>query len=109
MDDQRLINTDWLKSQYKGSIKELLEIYKKENDECLERINLALKEEGFDEIRSIAHKMKGSSRIIGAFTIENLSIRIESSSDPDTLKQLVTELATTYSNLKVEIASLLNQ
>ncbi len=103
MSDQKIIDTDWLKSQYKGNMKDLLVIYKKENDECMLRIQQAMQSQNHDDIRAVAHKMKGSSRIIGAFIVEDLANLIEKTFDPDQIKLKVSELEENYTMLIREI------
>lgn len=107
MSDQKVIDTNWLKSQYKGNMKDLLVIYKKENDECMLRIQHALNSKDHDDIRAIAHKMKGSSRIIGAFVVEGLANHIEKTFDPAELQSKVTQLQENYKDLIREIDSLI--
>lgn len=109
MSDQKVLDTAWLKSQYKGNMKDLLVIYKKENDECMLRIQNALDSQDYDDIRAVAHKMKGSSRIIGAFAVEELANLIEKTLDDKEIQQKVTDLKNNYTLLIREIDSLLTR
>ncbi|MBV6640568.1 MAG: Hpt domain-containing protein [Cyclobacteriaceae bacterium] len=88
-------------------MKDLLVIYKKENDECMLRIQNALDSQDYDDIRAVAHKMKGSSRIIGAFAVEELANLIEKTLDDKEIQQKVTDLKNNYTLLIREIDSLL--
>ncbi|XOV95174.1 MAG: Hpt domain-containing protein [Bacteroidota bacterium] len=106
MDDKKLIDTDWLKSQYRGNMYELLTIYKRENDECVSRMQSSLKAGDHDDVRAVAHKMKGSSRIIGAFSIEDLANLIERTFDVSEMESKVAELQEHYVRLRVEIDKL---
>ena len=108
MSDLKVIDTDWLQSQYKGNMKDLLVIYKKENDECMLRIQHSIESHNHDDIRAIAHKMKGSSRIIGAFVVESLANHIEKTFDTEELKSKVIELQENYKKLIHEIDLLIS-
>ncbi len=107
MNDKQLIDIAWLTSQYRGNMEELLMIYITENDECMVRIDDAMKEDRHDDVRAVAHKMKGSSRIVGAFVIEELANSLEKTIDPSEVKSKVAELRDIYGKLKVEISHIL--
>ncbi len=109
MSDQKVLDTAWLKSQYKGNMKDLLIIYKNENNDCMLRIQKALESQDYDDIRAVAHKMKGSSRIIGAFAVEELANIIEKTIENEEIRQKVDKLQHNYKALIREIDLLISQ
>lgn len=72
MDKYEIINIDFIKSNYKDDldfIPELMEVYLVKSREKIEKLKTALLNSDGEDIRSIAHYLKGS---VGAFGAKSL-------------------------------------
>lgn len=107
MTDDSLIDMEWLRRHYQGDTEQLLQIYLRENDDCITRIREALEKKDLEDVKAVAHKMKGSSRIIGAFSIEKLADQIENLPLDHEYRHLVEDLQIQYGKIRQKLIAIL--
>ncbi len=79
--------------------KQALEIFIEDSDEGFEHLN----EKDPDGIKKFAHKIKGSSGMLGAKKLHDLAGKIETDLDDMDLGKSVQELKNTYAELRAYI------
>lgn len=76
--------------------KQALEIFVEDTDESFRLLN----ESDSADVKRIAHKIKGSSGMLGAMKLHDLAAKIESNLDHMDLAQSVCELKESYHELR---------
>jgi len=85
---------------------ELLSIFTKSIPDKINELKTAWESEDFEDIKRIAHSIKGSASTIGALVMQDISLKVEESAktlDAEESIQLINELNTAFNKFKLHI------
>lgn len=87
-------------SQYpKDVFKEALEIFLEDTDEHISALN----EKSFTEVKNFAHKIKGSTGMLGAHKLHQLAAQVETTVNDQNATILLNAIIKSYEELKMFI------
>jgi HPt (histidine-containing phosphotransfer) domain-containing protein len=93
-----------LRADYGDVAVQLLDLYERTALETLAEIRAALDAGDGDEVRRLAHRLKGSARNVGATAMAELSADLQEATSADALARLEAAFAPTCAALRAALA-----